>query len=198
VYHPASMFTGIIERLGRVATPGRKLAIETGWTDLRRGESIAVSGVCLTVARLDGGRAGFDVVPETIRRTTLQSLRRHDRVNLERALRAGDRLGGHLVQGHVDGTGIVARAGATLRVASPLAAQLVPKGSVTIDGVSLTVVEVEPDAFTLALIPTTRKITTLGRLRRGQRVNIEVDLMLKKARPPSRLTVALLRRAGFI
>jgi riboflavin synthase alpha subunit len=192
------MFTGIVERMGRVAAPGRRLAIETGWTDLRRGESIAVAGVCLTVARIEGSRAGFDVVPETIRRTTLRALRRDDRVNLERALRASDRLGGHLVLGHVDGTGTVARPGATVRIASPLAAQLVPKGSVAIDGVSLTVVDVEPDAFTLALIPTTRRITTLGRLRKGQRVNIEVDKMLKESRPPSRLTVDLLRRAGFI
>jgi riboflavin synthase alpha subunit len=192
------MFTGIVERVGRVAAPGRKLVVETGWADLRRGESIAVSGVCLTVARLDGGRAGFDIVPETVRRTTLGDFKKGGRVNLERALRAGDRLSGHLVQGHIDGTGRVIRAGATLRIESPLAAQLVPKGSVAIDGVSLTVVDVEPGAFTIALIPTTRKITTLGRLRKGQRVNVELDVMLKKSGPPSRVTVDLLRRAGFI
>ena len=192
------MFTGIVERTGRVARPGRTLSIETGWNDLKPGESIAVSGTCLTVARIQEDRAGFDVVPETIRRTTLGRLRRGDRVNLERALRAGDRLGGHLVQGHVDGTGTVARTGGTLRIESPLAGQLVPKGSVAVDGVSLTVVEVEPGAFTIALIPTTRRLTTLGRLRRGQRVNIEVDVWLKKARPVSRLSIDLLRRAGFI
>ena len=192
------MFTGLVERMGRIASPGRKLSVETGWSDLRPGESIAVAGVCLTVARRNGGRAGFDVVPETLRRSTLGGLKRGEPVNLERALRVGDRLGGHLVQGHVDGTGTVARTGATLRLESPLASQLIPKGSVAIDGVSLTVVDVEAEAFTIALIPTTRKITTLGRLRKGQRVNIELDVMVKKARPASRLTVDLLRRAGFI
>ena len=192
------MFTGIVERTGRVASPGRRLAVDTGWGDLKRGESISVGGVCLTVARVDGDRAGFDVVPETTRRTTLGGLHRGDRVNLERALRAGDRLGGHLVQGHVDGAGTVARAGADLRIESPLAGQLVPKGSVAIDGVSLTVVDAGPGEFTIALIPTTRKMTTLGRLRKGQRVNIELDVMLKKSRPASRVTIDLLRRAGFI
>src|SRR5439155_9272197 len=118
--------------------------------------------------------------------------------NLERALRAADRLGGHVVQGHVDGTGVVMRTGSTLRIESPLAAQLVPKGSVAIDGVSLTVAEIETGGFTIALIPTTRKITTLGRLRKNQRVNIELDMMVKASRPPSRVTVDLLRRARFI
>lgn len=192
------MFTGIVERTGRVLSPGRRLAVDTGWTDLRTGESVAVGGVCLTVARLDGPRAGFDVVPETTRRTTLGSLRKGDRVNLERALRAGDRLSGHVVQGHVDGTGIVVRTGATLRIQSPLAAQLVSKGSVAVDGVSLTVVDADSETFSIALIPTTRRITTLGRLRRGQRVNIETDVLLKKAHPPNAITVAFLRKAGFI
>lgn len=192
------MFTGIVERTGRVVAPGRRLVLDTGWTDLAFGESVAVAGVCLTVARLDGGRAAFDVVPETIRRSTLGSLRKGDRVNLERALRAGDRLSGHLVQGHVDGTGVVERTGATLVVRSPLAARLLPKGSVAVDGVSLTVVEAEPESFSIALIPTTRRITTLGRLRKGQRVNIEVDMMTKRPGGESRITVDLLRKAGFI
>lgn len=191
------MFTGIIERQGRVLTPGRRLAVETGWDDLKPGESVAVNGVCLTVARLEGSRAGFDVVPETIAKTTLARLRRGDRVNLERALRAGDRLSGHIVQGHVDGTGVVTRTGATLRIETPLASQLVSKGSVALDGVSLTVVDTEPDAFTIALIPTTRRITTLGRLRKGQAVNVEVDVLLKQARRPSRISMEFLRQAGF-
>lgn len=192
------MFTGIVERQGSVVTPGRKLLVETGWRDLRRGESVAVSGVCLTVARVDGPRAGFDVVAETIRRSTLGTLRPGSSVNLERALRAGDRLGGHVVLGHVDGTGTVLRPGSTLVIRSPLATELVSKGSVAIDGVSLTVVEVGAETFSIALIPTTRKMTTLGRLRKGQAVNIELDTMRKKAGPASRITVDFLRRAGFI
>jgi riboflavin synthase len=191
------MFTGIVERTGRVVRPGRRLEIETGYDDLKGGESVCVSGVCLTVARRTGTRAGFDVVPETISRTTLGTLRRGDAVNLERALRAGDRLGGHVVQGHVDGTGRVARAGAVLRIETSLAAQLVPKGSVAVDGVSLTVVEAGTDFFTVALIPTTRRLTTLGKLRRGARVNVEVDVTLKKKSRASRITREFLERAGF-
>jgi riboflavin synthase alpha subunit len=191
------MFTGLIERQGRIVRPGKKLEVETGWDDLRLGESVAVGGVCLTVARLVQGRAGFDVVPETRRRTTLGALRRGDPVNLERALRTGDRLGGHLVQGHVDGTGRVRRSGALLLIESPLSGGLVPKGSVAVDGVSLTVVEAEDGRFSVALIPVTRRKTTLGRLRVGERVNIELDMLLKRPRKPSRITREFLRRAGF-
>lgn len=191
------MFTGIVDRMGRVARPGRRLAVETGYDDLVPGESVAVNGACLTVVRAPGGVAEFDLVEETVKRTNLGTLRRDASVNLERALRAGDRLSGHVVQGHIDGTGVVARIGKTLRVESPLVRQLVPKGSVAVDGVSLTVVDVEPDAFTVALIPTTRRITTLGRVKRGQAVNIELDMLLKAARRPSRITMEFLRRAGF-
>ena len=191
------MFTGIVERTGRVLRPGPRLELDTGYDDLKPGESVCVSGVCLTVARLAGPRAGFDVVPETNSRTTLGGLRKGDSVNLERALRAGDRLSGHVVQGHVDGTGRVTRAGAVLRIETPLAAQLVSKGSVALDGVSLTVVEAGIDFFTVALIPTTRRVTTLGRLRKGARVNVEVDVLLKKRGRPSRITREFLERAGF-
>src|SRR5262245_44755379 len=100
------MFTGIVERTGRVAAAGKRLALETRWTDLALGESVSVAGVCLTVARLDGPLARFDLVPETLKKTNLGSLKRGDRVNLERALRHGDRISGHLVQGHVEGTGV--------------------------------------------------------------------------------------------
>jgi riboflavin synthase len=192
------VFTGIVERQGTLLTPGRRLVVETGWSDLRLGESVAVSGVCLTVARLDGARAGFDLVAETLERTTLGRLGRGSKVNLERALRAGDRLSGHLVQGHVDGTGTVVRSGTRLVIRSPLASGLVPKGSVAIDGVSLTVADLDPGLFAIALIPTTRRITTLGRLRKGQAVNIELDMARKKAGPGSRITPEFLRRAGFI
>ena len=184
------MFTGIVERTGRVASPGRRLVVDTGWTDLALGESVAVAGVCLTVAR-------FDLVPETLKKTNLGDLRRGDRVNLERALRHGDRISGHLVQGHVEGTGRVARSGAVLRVETDLAVQMTPKGSIAVDGVSLTIVDVEEDAFTIALIPTTRRITTLGKIKKGARVNLELDLMTKRPAKASKITREFLREAGF-
>jgi riboflavin synthase alpha subunit len=192
------MFTGIIERTGRVARPGRRLMVDTGWSDLSPGESVGVAGVCLTVARLSGAAAEFDLVAETLKRTTLGRLRRDDRVNLERALRHGDRLSGHLVQGHVEGTGLVTRTGKTLHVETGLAAHLIPKGSIAVDGVSLTIVDVEPSGFTVALIPTTRRITTLGKLKKGARVNLELDLLAKRPGKPSRLTRDFLARAGFL
>ena len=191
------MFTGIVERTGRVVSPGRRLVIETGWTDLALGESVAVAGVCLTVAKLSGTLARFDLVRETLKRTNLGDLRHNDRVNLERALRHGDRISGHLVQGHVEGTGRVTRSGKTLRVETDLAPRMIPKGSITVDGVSLTIVDVEPDAFTVALIPTTRRITTLGKVKKGARVNLELDLMTKKPAKQSRITREFLRKAGF-
>lgn len=193
------MFTGIVEQIGRVVRPGRRLSVRTGFPDLVPGESVAVNGVCLTVARLRDDEAGFDLVPETLARTNLGRLRRGSPVNLERALRVGERLGGHIVQGHVDGTGRVLAVRPLLRIETPLASELVPKGSVAVDGVSLTVVDVEPEAFTVALIPTTRRRTTLGRLRRGDLVNLELDILLKFARrrPPSRITREWLKRAGF-
>src|SRR5579862_4405282 len=191
------MFTGIVARKGRVVRPGRRLVVDTGWSDLAHGESVAVAGVCLTVARRIGASVAFDLVPETLKKTTLGRLRRGDAVNLERALRHGDRISGHLVQGHVEGTGVVTRAGRSLRVETELAPQMIPKGSITVDGVSLTIVDVEPDAFTVALIPTTRKITTLGRVKKGARVNLELDVMTKRPKKESRLTRDFLERAGF-
>jgi len=191
------MFTGIVARKGRVLKPGRRLLVETGWTDLAHGESVSVAGVCLTVAAQDGPSAAFDLVRETLQKTNLGKLRRGDRVNLERALRHGDRLSGHLVQGHVEGTGRVTNTGRVLRVETPLAGQMIPKGSITVDGVSLTIVDVEPGAFTVALIPTTRRITTLGSVKKGARVNLELDLMTKRPRKESRLTREFLARAGF-
>src|SRR5204862_2764106 len=146
------MFTGIVERQGRVVKAGRRLGIETGWKDLAHGESVSVSGVCLTVARQSNTLTEFDIVQETLQKTRLGRLKRGDRVNLERALRHGDRISGHLVQGHIEGTGRVTQAGNTLRVETELASQMVPKGSIAGDGVSLTIVEVEPDTFTVSLI----------------------------------------------
>ena len=191
------MFTGIVQRTGRVVRPGTRMVVDTGWTDLAHGESVAVAGVCLTVARTSGAEARFDLVAETLKKTSLGALKKGDRVNLERALRHGDRISGHLVQGHVEGTGVVTQTGKTLRVETDLAAQMIPKGSIAVDGVSLTIVDVEPDAFTVALIPTTRRITTLGSVKKGARVNLELDLMTKKPGKPSRITREFLRQAGF-
>ena len=200
------MFTGIIEATGRVGSfrktkRGARLDIAAPWS-VPAGASVAVSGVCLTA--LDGGGLAFDVVPETLSRSTLGGLKPGSRVNLERAMPAGARLDGHVVQGHVDGRGVVEsltrRAGAvTLEIRFPdaLADQIVPKGSITVDGVSLTVVDVENGRFSIALIPTTLRLTTLGRLKRGDAVNLETDVLLKRPKPKSRVTLALLKKAGF-
>jgi riboflavin synthase len=192
------MFTGIVETLGHVgavgpgARGGRRLALsvpdETGWR-LAPGESVAVSGVCLTVVDVAPGRLAFDLAEETLRVTTLGGLEAGDPVNLERPLRLDGRLGGHLVLGHIDGVGEVAAVrpegdGARLDVAVParLRPLLIPKGSVTIDGVSLTVAALGEDTFGVALIPHTLAVTTLGRRRRGDPVNLEMDVIGKYVR----------------
>jgi riboflavin synthase len=191
------MFTGIVEALGRVETTaeqggGRRLAVsvpdEAGW-QRALGESVSVSGVCLTVVKMEPGRLAFDLAEETLRVTTLGTLAAGDLVNLERPLRLDDRLGGHLVLGHVDGVGEVTDArpegsGARLAVAVParLRPLLIPKGSVAIDGVSLTVAALEDGAFAVALIPHTLAVTTLGRRRRGDPVNLEMDVIGKYVR----------------
>ncbi len=166
------------------------------WEDLTTGESVAVNGACLTVNE----RGRFDVVKETMRKTNLGDLRPGARVNLERALRPADRIGGHFVQGHVDVTGVVRENGSLLRVeVEPVwATGLVPKGSVAVDGVSLTVVDVGRDCFTCALIPHTRKHTTLGRRRPNERVNLEFDILGKYVQKRSRITPEFLRQAGYL
>jgi riboflavin synthase len=189
------VFTGIVTGIGKVERvdgrqPGgsRRLTISTS-LDLRGlilGASVAVSGVCLTVV---GKRArGFqaDLGPETLKLTTLGDLRPGDRVHLERALRMGDELGGHLVSGHVDGVGRVAARrpqgdALTLRIAAPAAVKpfLARKGSVTVDGVSLTVNDVADGIFSVTLIPHTLAVTCLGERQRADRVNIEADLIAK-------------------
>jgi len=187
------VFTGIVERTGRIASVerrggGRRLRIEARLAGraLALGESVCVDGVCLTVARR--GRAWFevDLSPETVRVTTFGERRAGSAVNLERALRAGDRLGGHLVQGHVDGVGGVARVrreGATLVVtfsAPPeVAGALLRRGSVAIDGVSLTVTALRRARFDVVLIPHTLAVTTLKDLRTGRPVNLEADILGK-------------------
>jgi riboflavin synthase len=183
------MFTGIVEELGVViATSADRLVISGPLVtkDVAHGDSIAVDGVCLTVVAVSGDTFTADVMAETWQRSTLRTLRPGDRVNLERAATPTTRLGGHLVQGHVDGVGTIAfrtpgDAWDTVRFTVPpgLARYLVEKGSVTVDGVSLTVVEAGPDRFTVGLIPTTLDRTTLGRKQVGAGVNLEVDVIAK-------------------
>ncbi len=194
------MFTGLVSERGRVAGDLRplaggavRLAVEHSAELAARldlGASLAVSGVCLTVVASApspaGWRSEFEAIPETLARTTLGRLRAGDAVNLEPALRMGDPLGGHLVQGHVDGTSAVverrdARENRELAFALPaaLAPFLVEKGSITVDGVSLTVAARLADRFTVALIPHTLAVTTLGDLVVGDRVNLEVDVLAK-------------------
>ena len=145
------------------------------------GESVSHNGVCLTVVELLDGGYGVEVVEETLRRSTLGELAEGDEVNLERPVRLADRLGGHLVQGHVDAVGEVLSPAPDLRVRMPLelCRYVVDKGSITVDGCSLTVVEALDDGFTVAVIPHTAAVTTLGRRQPGSRVNLEVDVVAK-------------------
>ncbi|MDB5294579.1 MAG: 3,4-dihydroxy-2-butanone 4-phosphate synthase [Phycisphaerales bacterium] len=185
------MFTGIVERsvpvLSAEPTPaGRRIVVAADWPDVKHGESVAVNGVCLTVADQPPRGLAFDVIGETLAKTTLGTLRAGDDVHVERSLRVGDRFDGHVVQGHVDGTvTVVAIADdpadwrMTVEAPADLARYVVPKGSVTLDGVSLTVAAVDGNRFTVALIPTTLQITRLGRRKVGDRVNLECDVMTK-------------------
>ena len=178
------MFTGIVEELGRLESlrDGRLRIAATRVIDgVEIGESIAVNGCCLTVVAFGDGWWEADVSDETISRTSLARLNDGDGVNLERAVRANDRLGGHVVQGHVDAVGEVVHPVPDLRVRVPdgLLRYLVEKGSVTVDGVSLTIVQPLDDGFTVAIIPHTADVTTLGAKQPGDLVNIEVDVMAK-------------------
>ncbi len=191
------MFTGIVEELGSVvALDGRRLRLSaaTVLDDVTMGASIAVNGCCLTVVAWGDGWWEADVSDETFARTSLGSLAAGDPVNLERPVRLADRLGGHLVQGHVDAVGRVAHAAPDLRVTVPasLLRYIVEKGSITVDGISLTVVAALGDGFTAAVIPHTCQVTTLGVRRAGDPVNLEVDVMAKYA---ERLLVAHLEPA---
>lgn len=178
------MFTGIVEELGTVeARNGPKLRIgaSTVLSDVEMGASIAVNGTCLTVVAWGDDWWEADVVDETYSRTCLGALEPGDRVNLERPVRLADRLGGHLVQGHVDAVGTIVTAAPDLRVAIPadLLRYVVEKGSITVDGTSLTVAAVRPDGFSVAVIPHTSEVTTLGRKGPGDPVNIELDVVAK-------------------
>lgn len=178
------MFTGIVEELGTVeGFDGSRLRIGARRVldDVGLGDSIAVNGCCLTVVESGDGWWEADVSEETLVRTSLRGIAAGTRVNLERSVRLADRLGGHLVQGHVDGVGEVVDPVPDLRVRIPaqLMRYVVEKGSVTVDGVSLTVVRPLDDGFTVAIIPHTAEVTNLGAKRPGDLVNIEVDVMAK-------------------
>jgi riboflavin synthase len=187
------MFTGIVEELGTVAgTEDQGDAIRLTvhsphvLADAGLGDSIAVNGCCLTIAERDGDTWTADVMQETLDKTSLAGVQPGDRVNLERAVTPQTRLGGHIVQGHVDGVGTILRRTPSehwelVEVSMPadLARYLVDKGSITVDGVSLTVVEAGDDRFTVSLIPETLARTTLGSRQPGDRVNLEVDVIAK-------------------
>ncbi|MDQ1437063.1 MAG: riboflavin synthase [Acidimicrobiaceae bacterium] len=178
------MFTGIVEELGVVIERDGgdfRFGAQTVIEDAKLGDSIAVNGCCVTVTDIGPGWWTATAVDETLSRTVLADLAPGDRVNLERPMRLGDRLGGHLVQGHVDAVGTIVTAAPDLRVRIPsdLLRYVVVKGSVTVDGCSLTVVDVLDDGFTVAVIPHTAEVTTLGFKRPGERVNIEIDVVAK-------------------
>jgi riboflavin synthase len=185
------MFTGIIERTLRIISASdaprfRRLTIAADWTDVKHGESIAINGCCLTVAEMSPGQLGFDVIAETLEKTNLGLLQAGDHVNAERSLRIGDRIDGHFVQGHVDGVARLIDVSAkpeewrlTIEAPNHLAKYLVPKGSVAVDGVSLTLAAVDATSFQVALIPTTLKLTTLQHKQPGWMFNLECDSMSK-------------------
>ncbi len=189
------MFTGIVKGTGLVTSVSKSksgaetiIRIRLGklGRSLNEGDSVCINGACLTATKISKGEAEFEMVSETIRRTNLGQTRRGEMVNIERSLRVGERLEGHFVLGHVDGTGIIEDIEKTLsettiwiRLDKQLIKSVVSKGSIAIDGVSLTLVEVEDNRVSVSLIPHTLKVTTLGTKRRGDRVNIETDILGK-------------------
>lgn len=187
------MFTGIVEHLASV----KKLSTKAGgaelfldfldlYNDLKLGESIAINGVCLTVNDVKGQIVSFDVSGETLKKSALGKLRSAEKVNIERALRVGDRLGGHFVTGHVDGIGTIKekkqsaeQCTTSFSVENKFTDMMIEKGSVSIDGISLTIVDLSEGVFSVALIPYTLTSTTMGLKKVGDRVNIEIDMMGK-------------------
>jgi riboflavin synthase len=178
------MYTGIVEELGRVERregSSIRIACTTVLDDVELGASISVNGCCLTVVAFDEGGWDADMSEETLKRTVLGDLQPGDEVNLERPVRLSDRLGGHLVQGHVDGVGEIVAAAPDLRVRCDpeLLRYVVEKGSITVDGISLTIVDVLEDGFTVAVIPHTLEVTNLRSKGAGGKVNLEVDVTAK-------------------
>ena len=187
------MFTGIIEGFGNIAAirstgQGKRMAIDADFTldQSKIGDSICVSGACLTAVTIENRRFEVDVSPETLNTTTFNKAKIGDRVNLERALRFSDRIDGHLVSGHIDATGIIKQRKSqsnwvvvTVGVAESLARYMIAKGSVAVDGVSLTINHCDADSFSVSIIPHTAKLTTIGFKNMGDRVNIETDMIGK-------------------
>jgi len=188
------MFTGIVEEIGsiqsiqQVKSLGKRLSINAKIVleDVKLGDSIAVNGICLTVTDFSKNNFSVDVMPETMNHTNLGSLKINSPVNLERAMQAGGRFGGHIVSGHIDGTAIIVNkevlANAiiyTFQSTSDVVKYMVPRGSVTIDGISLTLIMVDQDKFAVSLIPHTKDVTILGNKKKGDYVNIECDMLAK-------------------
>ncbi len=221
------MFTGIIEGLGTVAKlrssgRGKRLVVTTDFElkEMKVGDSIAVNGACLTAVVNSTNRFEADLSPETLSRTTLKKVKTGDRVNLERALRISDRLDGHLVSGHIDGIGMLSgREGddnatiITIAVPEALSRYMIPKGSVAVDGISLTVNSCSPDRFSVSIIPHTSKLTTLGFKKKGDVVKIETDMIgkyverfvlatdggyKKKSAKKTAVDMELLLKSGFL
>jgi len=214
------MFTGIIEDIGKVESvksgveaANLRIESEVIASDLKLGDSVSVNGVCLTVTEFNKSGFTVDAVPETMRRSNLGTLRAGSMVNLERALRVGDRMGGHMMSGHVDSKGVVQSVDQdenawwfTISLGNEFIRYLIPKGSVGIDGISLTVVDVHEDRFTVSVIPHTWKETTLAHLKKGDEVNIECDMTAKyierflafRDRPKQDITMDYLKENGYL
>jgi riboflavin synthase len=183
------MFTGIVRELGEVESlepkdAGLRLRVRAPETahGVGEGDSVSVSGVCLTAVAVDDGVIAFDVVQETLRRSTLGRLENGAGVNVEPALEAGDPVGGHFVQGHVDGVGRVRKVtpeGLEIEAGPDILRYCVEKGSIAVEGVSLTIADLDETSFTVALVPHTREVTTLGRVAEGDDLNLEVDMLAK-------------------
>ena len=189
------VFTGIVEGMARVksvskskrgADTSMRVALGRLGRGLKEGDSVCINGACLTATKLAKGEAQFEMVAETIRKTNLGTARPGDYVNIERSLKVGERLEGHFVLGHVDGTGIVDKIEKTpsetkiwIKLGGQLAKSVVEKGSIAVDGVSLTVVDVDSERISISLIPHTLSMTTLGMRKKGDRVNIETDILGK-------------------
>ena len=221
------MFTGIIEGFGNIAAirpigQGKRMAIDADFSldQTKIGDSISVSGACLTAVKIENRRFEVDVSPETLNTTTFDRARIGDRVNLERAMRFSDRIDGHLVSGHIDDTGVIKHLETmgnavivTVEVAESLARYLIAKGSVAVDGISLTVNSCDANSFSVSIIPHTAKWTTIGFKKMGDRVNIETDMIGKyverflstvsprgnnKTSQPSAINPEFLVKTGFI
>lgn len=182
------MFTGIVQELGTVVSAAPRLVLDAPGiaADAAVGDSVSVDGCCLTVTAVDGAQLSFDAVPETLRRTTLGALAEGAPVNLEPALRAGDRMGGHWVQGHVDAVGVLASAepegdaiNMTFTAPDAVLRYVIEKGSICVNGISLTVTAFDEQGFSVSIIPHTLEVTTLGSIVPGGRVNLESDLVGK-------------------